>query len=29
MRELVKKKLDELTEEQMKYILLILDNMTE
>lgn len=29
MRELVEKKLDELTEEQMKYILLILDNMTE
>lgn len=29
MRELVKKKLDELTEEQMKCILLILDNMTE
>lgn len=27
MRELVEKKLDELTEEQMKYILLILDNM--
>lgn len=29
MRELLEKKLDELTEEQMKYILLILDNMTE
>ncbi len=29
MRELIEKKLDELTEEQMKYILLILDNMTE
>ena len=29
MRELIEKNLDELTEEQMKYILLILDNMTE
>ncbi len=29
MRELIEKKLDELTKEQMKYILLILDNMTE
>lgn len=29
MRELIEKKLDELTEEQMKYMLLILDNMTE
>ena len=29
VRERIEKKLDELTEEQMKYILLILDNMTE